>query len=153
MSPIDARRMALTPDGRTAERLADIERQVRIQQRISPAATNDRAVSWQTPTLVNSFSNWGSGYAPVAYYMDSVGRVYLRGAVQRPSNTQPLTIFTLDVGYRPLYQHDFQVPTWLASVLDTGAISVLASGAVQLFGGFQGTGARFVLDSISFRTL
>jgi hypothetical protein len=134
--------------------LASPRRQIERLQRTGPGynAAN-QAAAWQTATHVNGFANTGSGYAPVAYYKDTFGRVFLRGAVTRPNTTQPLTIFTLDAGYEPLFQHEFAAPASLGAILGTAIIGIGPGGTVDLVGSGQGAGARIMLDGVSFRSL
>lgn len=54
--------------------------------------------AWNTPTLQNSWVNFGSGHQTAAYYKDDAGRVHLRGLVKNGNNA---AIFTLPAGYRP----------------------------------------------------
>ncbi len=61
-------------------------------------ATTGGAPAWTAPTLGNSWQDFLSGVAPVAYRR--VGDVVeLRGAIK--SGTLATTVFTLPVGFRP----------------------------------------------------
>lgn len=55
---------------------------------------------WFTPTLLNSWTNFGSGFQTARYRRLPSGQVEIQGLVA--GGTGPLsTVFTLPVGYRP----------------------------------------------------
>lgn len=54
---------------------------------------------WQTPTLLNSWLNYGNGYQNAGYYKDAFGIVHLRGLIW--NGTVGAACFVLPVGYRP----------------------------------------------------
>jgi hypothetical protein len=54
--------------------------------------------TFTAPTLLNSWANYGSGYAAAGYVLHN-GVVYLRGSIA--GGTVNTTLFTLPVGYRP----------------------------------------------------
>lgn len=79
---------------------------------------------WQTPTLLNSWVNYGGTNATAAYRKHG-GSVYLQGVVK--SGTAA-TIMQLPVGYRPLASIAFLVPcsdtggsggAWARLIIDT----------------------------------
>lgn len=72
---------------------------------------------WRAPTLVNSWANYGSGFA-VAGYKRENGRVRFKGLIK--SGTTSLPMFTLPVGYRPLETH---IAVGLTNVITSGAAS------------------------------
>jgi hypothetical protein len=72
---------------------------------------------WYTPTLTNSWSNYGAPYA-TAQYMRKNGIVYLKGLVR--SGTLNATILTLPAGYRPADAHLFN---GISNFKTTGAAS------------------------------
>lgn len=153
LDPIDPTYMAVTPQAKTASDIKVLARRLAVLERKSlnvPGAAAlaeleaNRAAEWQTPTLLNGFTNHGGGYTPVAYYKDTFGRVYLRGTVSY-SGVAPVVIFSLDEGYRPLYTHSFATPR--AADVEVRAdgdvvLMTLPSGATEVF-----------LDQISFRTI
>jgi Right handed beta helix region len=55
----------------------------------------------QTPALLNSWANLGSGFAPAAYWIDSTGIVHLDGVVESGTPGSASVIFVLPAGYRP----------------------------------------------------
>lgn len=56
--------------------------------------------AWQTPTLLNSWTNHSASYASAQYMKDSLGFVHIKGLVKGGANGS--IIFTLPAGYRPL---------------------------------------------------
>jgi hypothetical protein len=94
------------------------------------------------PTLLNSWTNFGSGYNPAGYYKDPFGIVHLRGVIQ--TGASPFIIFRLPAGYLPANQEMFSVTANNAY----GRVDVLTTGDVQ----FQAGNNTFVsLDGITFR--
>ena len=53
--------------------------------------------AWQNATLVNGWSNFGSGYTTAQYYKDKEGVIHVKGVVVGGSGV----IFNLPAGYRP----------------------------------------------------
>lgn len=79
---------------------------------------------WQTPTFVNSWVNFGSGYNNAGYYKDVLGIVRLRGLIM--SGTVGSACFVLPIGYRPAARTLF-------STISNGAIGrvdVMTTGEV-----------------------
>jgi hypothetical protein len=113
-----------------------------------------QAVKWQTPTLLNSWVNYGSPYEPPGYHMDASGVVHLRGMVRGGTAGDANSIFTLPAGYRPLY--DVIVPAVAADAFAEvhvgGPNSALSTppGAVVLAAG--STPSWLSLSGISFST-
>lgn len=94
------------------------------------------------PTFGAGFSAGGT-IAP-GFYLDSVGRVHLKGRVT--VGTVGNTMFTLPVGYRPLEDHRFPASQGSAYA----GISVQANGAVVFQAGTSG-GTGLELSGIAFR--
>jgi len=98
---------------------------------VSPAIT-----AWTAPTLMNSWSNLGSGYRTAGFR--KVGdQVYLRGLVTHAGAIAPIaesTIFTLPVGFRPLWPEIFSVNTAGASGWGDGQARIIvgADGLVNV---------------------
>lgn len=73
-----------------------------VASRVSNLERNDAADQsdgvWQTPTLVNSWANFGAPYAN-ARYMRKNGIVYVQGMVK--TGAKGTVIFTLPTGFRP----------------------------------------------------
>jgi hypothetical protein len=98
--------------------------------------------NWQTPSLLNAWVNYASGYNPAGYFLDKSGIVHLRGLVR--SGTVGAAIFTLPAGYRPPFRE-------LHMVMSNGAVArcdVLVDGSVTAV---TGSNAWFSLDGITFR--
>ena len=63
----------------------------------------DGTLVWYSPTLVNSWVSYGSGYAVCQYAKNPMtNEVTIRGLIKGGSNTRRTTIFTLPAGFRPL---------------------------------------------------
>ena len=69
---------------------------VRAEQRTRGLAPTD--TTWRTPTLINSWANFGGAYAPASYRKDGAGFVHLRGLVK--TGLAGSTVFVLPVGFR-----------------------------------------------------
>lgn len=52
-----------------------------------------------TPTLINSWVNYGNGYSTVGYWKDSLGYVHLKGTIKN-GNANSIA-FQLPIEYRP----------------------------------------------------
>ncbi len=98
------------------------------------------------PTLLNTFTVYGVGYASPGYYKDKMGRVHLRGLVANVNNPAGLVIFTLPVGYRPATSGILIFPTLNNSSICR--IDILANGNVVVNFGASGWVS---LDGIDFR--
>jgi hypothetical protein len=105
------------------------------------------------PTFEVDWANYiGQGfYEPAAFRKDRDGRVHLRGAVKRPTNTTGSYVFTLPTGYRPPFYAYFPVVSTNGSGTPTpGFIEIDVSGRIYVF---VETDDRFVsLSGISFFT-
>lgn len=98
--------------------------------------------TWQTPTLLNNWINFGLGYAKAQYYKDKELRVHLKGLVQSGTVGQP--IFTLPTGYRPTDRLLFTV----TSNNGYGRLDIEPDGDVFLV---VGSNTFVSLDGVSFR--
>ena len=63
----------------------------------------------QTPTLLNSWVNYGSGYESASYFKDKCGVVHIAGFIKSGTITDGTVIFTLPDGYRPRASEKFIV--------------------------------------------
>lgn len=106
----------------------------------------DQPGSWQTPTLLSGWSNYGSGYAPVAYRKDLEGIVWLRGVITNASTPSAgSNIFVLPTGYRPANNHVFCA---LSGGPDTlGRVDVYSDGSVVYF---SGSNLYFCFSNVAF---
>lgn len=77
------------------------------------------APTWATPTLLNSWVNYGSGYAEVGYYRDALGCVRLRGFIRGGTTTDTTPLLILPAGYRPLSTHVFPA----VQAVDAGGVT------------------------------
>lgn len=58
---------------------------------------------WNVPTLLNSWVHYGASYANASYRLDSMGYLRLRGMIKNGSLGSGYPVFTLPVGFRPIY--------------------------------------------------
>ena len=100
--------------------------------------------TWVSPTLLNSWVNYGGGEATAQYFKDSNGIVHIKGTVKDGTFVAGTNIFVLPDGYRPLTNHMFAQNN--AGVF--GATSVASNGAV--FVGAAASATYLSLDC-SFR--
>ena len=96
-----------------------------------------------TPTLLNSWVNFGSSQNNAGYWKDPFGVVHLKGFVK--NGTMSAAIFTLPVGYRPTATCNFGTVSNSAF----GAFYIDSSGNVVPF---VGSNAQFSLDGCTFDT-
>lgn len=102
----------------------------------------------QTPTLVNSWANYGSGWK-VAHYWREGDTVHLGGFVTNATSVaNDEVMFTLPAGYRPTGGD-----VMYAQMASTGTvrIDVEADGEVRWGGGSVGSVGYLSLSGISFR--
>lgn len=97
-----------------------------------------------TPTLASNWSHISGSV--VRYWMDADRVVHLAGAGNNTVDSIPSTIFTLPVGYRPLF--DIRMPMTYGSV-SVGCIRVTTDGLVIAEDGTLS--AAVYLDGITFR--
>lgn len=118
-----------------AQSIRNLDARIRFLANMEP-----RLQAWQTPTLINSWSDSGGAYATAGYWKDPWGIVHLRGRIT--GGAFPSDAFVLPVNYRPEATQSFAVPGTTAAVID-----VEADGSVRAI-----SGSGFVsLDSIAFR--
>lgn len=63
--------------------------------------------SIHTPTLQNSWVNYGAAYQGAGYWKDKCGVVHLCGLIKSGTTTAETVIFTLPTGYRPAVSEKF----------------------------------------------
>lgn len=95
-----------------------------------------------TPTLTNSWANYGSGYANAGYYLGADGRVYLRGLIRNGSVGS--AAFTLPPGMRP------SARLLLGTVSNgvVGRVDITAAG--EVLPSSPSTNGWVALDGLSF---
>jgi hypothetical protein len=86
-------------------------------------------LAWTAPTLINSWANFGSGYANAEYRKDALGWVHIHGLVTSGASA---IIFTLPSGYRPAVIERFATSVTGGA---SGTLAVDTSGNVQLLAG------------------
>jgi phage minor structural protein len=83
-------------------------------------------MAWQTPALLNGWTNYGGAYGPVRYRQNPMGQVEIIGTVKNTAwNTS--NIFVLPPGMRPAYEKIYNVGSWNTF----GTIHVSDSGGVR----------------------
>ena len=108
--------------------------------------TGEQIDHWRTPTLLNSWVNWGSGLQAAGYKMVDGRGVKLRGLVK--AGTVNTTIFTLPAGYRPALSEVFAVQNGTTS--GQGRVDVNSSGNVTQVSGVSGASTFVGLSTILF---
>lgn len=96
------------------------------------------------PAFTNSWTNYGSGWAPASFWRDPLGFVHLRGLVK--SGTVGNAAFTLPPGFRPKESESFVVMSNGA----VGRVDVLTDGTVTPASPSSNTWVS--LSGIHFRT-
>jgi len=99
--------------------------------------------AWITPSLLNSWADFGGGYPPARYFKDNFRIVHLKGLV-KDGTGMGTVIFTLPAAYRPAEEHFFAV----ASNNAFGFCSVTVAGEVKAI---VGSTSWFSLAGITFR--
>jgi hypothetical protein len=85
---------------------------------------------WITPTLINGWSNFGSGWATMQYRRDSLGMVHIKGFIT--GGTVGAAAFILPVGYRPTENSMYPSVTASGGSTIIGRIDVYPAGDVLL---------------------
>jgi len=101
--------------------------------------------AWTSPTLLNSWQNYGSGYAPAGFYLSQDYWVHLKGVVRL--GTDNTAVFTLPAGYTPPKTMWFTVSTNNT----IGYARVDPDGTVRKVSG--GNNTYVSLDGITFPVL
>lgn len=96
----------------------------------------------QTPTLLNSWVNFGSGTTDAGYWKDQFGIVHLTGFIA--SGTITAAAFQLPEGYRPALAHRFPANS-------NGAYAQLRIDTTGDVVPATGSNVSFSLDGITFR--
>lgn len=103
-------------------------------------STNIPVSPWITPTLINNWTNFGSGFSNAAYCKDAMGFVHTRGTVG--NGTSGTAVFQLPAGFRPAAK--LLYPTAAGSV--STPIVIDSSGNLV----YTGSTVAVSLDGISF---
>lgn len=141
----------------STRRLLDPAQKIhQLEQRIRDLEARQGRVgggAWQTPTLLNSWVNYGGAFADAAYRSEPGGVVRLRGLVK--DGTAAAVIFTLPAAFRPANTLVFIVPGRTSGgTFDSARIDVQSDGDV--IGSTSaaitpgGTGAWLSLSDITF---
>lgn len=100
--------------------------------------------SWNSPTLLNGWTNNGSGFEPAGYYKDALGIVRLKGLIK--GGTMGTTAFVLPVGHRPANRRAFPVVTSGG----LGRVDIDTSGNVIVMTYGTASNGYVSLDGIQF---
>lgn len=98
--------------------------------------------SWNVPTLINGWVNYGAGLSTARYTKDAAGRVQVTGSVKDGPNYA--AIFVLPSGYRPTNNLFFTVDS------DVGARTLYVNNSGELKIASSGTNGRVSIEC-SFR--
>ena len=86
------------------------------------------------PTLLNSWVNFGDGFAPVKYWKGPDNMVHIGGLIKNGVTSEGAVIFTLPSGFRPEFKEIFTITQNNAvgriDVNDNGNVLVVKAGAV-----------------------
>jgi hypothetical protein len=89
--------------------------------------------AWSSPTLLNSWVNYGAGQRKAGYKLNAIGKVELRGLVKRtPASTAGFTtpIFILPAGLRPTENEVLMGHAVLSGVSKAVRVDATAGGEV-----------------------
>lgn len=109
------------------------------------AAKIETQQAWQTPTLTNSWVNYGSGFNDAGYMKDSLGFVHLKGMVK--NGTSGSAIYTLPAGYRPLATVYVSCPNGGG----TGFVGILNISSAGVIKNDSGTNTYQSMDGVVFK--
>jgi hypothetical protein len=100
--------------------------------------------SYQIPTLLNNWVNFGNTFSGASYFKDDDDMVYLEGVIKNGIATLNTNLFTLPNGYRPSERLIFTVSNSNAY----GRVDVFPTGEVQIQ---KGGNVYLNLSNIQFR--
>lgn len=101
----------------------------------------------QIPTLLNGWTDYGSGYEVASYWKDTCGVVHFSGLIDSGTATANTVLFVLPVGYRPRASEKFIVVSFNALCV----IDVYADGNVTIRAGANSDWLS--LSGIQFRAV
>jgi len=109
--------------------------------------------AWIAPTLLNGWSNYGSGYDVSGFYKDQFNRVWLRGLIANSGTpVSDSVIFIMPTGYNPQYR----ALNTVTISQGNGRVDVDTSGNVRWLGHVDNVGGSVVgwlsLSGVSFST-
>lgn len=99
--------------------------------------------AWSDLTLLNSWVNFGSGYANAGYTKDNGGFVHLRGAIKDGTFADNTVLFNLPAGYQPAASLLFIVTNTLGD-----NCKLLVGADVRIFDASSNT--QVTLDGVVF---
>ena len=105
---------------------------------------NNGAVTWNTPTILNGMTNYGSSFSTLQYGKTSDGMVSVKGLLKGGTVADGTVVFTLPSGYRP----SMRVLLPSAANGHHARIDVTPGGSVIIQAG--GDAAWTSFDSVNF---
>jgi hypothetical protein len=100
------------------------------------------------PAFLNSWINFGGGFAPAAFYKDPLGVVHFKGVIT--AGTPGTNAFVLPAGYIPSENHAFAVTAGVGTP-KTVSVNVFSNGNVLIFSSGVSGADPVALDGVSFR--
>jgi hypothetical protein len=108
----------------------------------SDAELHSEGEAWLTPTLGNSWVDFGGALGTIRYRKDAEGFVHLRGVMK--TGTINTTAFTLPAGYRPAADTRF-------ACVSNNAFGVCSISGAGVVNPSVGSNVSFSLDGITFK--
>ncbi|QNU22341.1 hypothetical protein IC805_05215 [Geobacillus thermoleovorans] len=101
---------------------------------------------WIALTLLNGWTNYGSGFETAGYYKDALGFIHIKGLIK--SGAMGTAAFVLPSGYRPSYRKMFPVLTSGG----IGRVDIDTGGNVLIMNYGTAANGYVSLDGIVFNT-
>lgn len=144
--------MAITPLPKTPNVDSSVSKSlwdwlIKLGVAVNQLISQTNVQNWQTPTLINSWVNYGAPYNNAGYYKDCNGIVHLKGQVKLGTVGSGLAIFVLPVGFRPESQ-EMHVTISYTTAYAISRCDIFATGEVVAN---SGGNVIWSLDGISFR--
>lgn len=89
---------------------------------------------WYDITLSSPIANIGSNFTPLRYSKDINGKVRIEGTITGLTSGSTNTLFTLPVGFRPMYHKFYDVVNYSGSTPQIGKLLVNRNGIVTIEG-------------------
>ena len=106
---------------------------------------NTPQMIWNYPQLPEGVSNFNGSYAQCRYGKDRNGNVFIEGLIKGCGSNMDL--FTLPIGFRPLYNKYFSIVSNDGSTITMGTMLINSNGVVRLD---QNIGSAFISIECSF---
>lgn len=96
-------------------------------------------IMWYYPTLPTGVTNVGSSFTHLRYCKDNNGNIKVEATLAGLASGVSTKLFTLPVGYRPLYHRFYDLVNYSGSTLQIGKILVNRNGDVSVEGTLNST--------------